>query len=41
VIVLDASAVRPERFAPPFRALSVAELAVLAIRIVGRKAASS
>lgn len=39
VIVLDASAVRPERFADRFRTLPIDELRVLAIRIVGRKAA--
>ena len=39
VIVLDASAVKPERFAAPFRNLPVEELAVLAIRVVGRKSA--
>jgi SAM-dependent methyltransferase len=39
VIVLDASAVKPERFAAPFRNLPVEELSVLAIRVVGRKAA--
>lgn len=39
VIVLDASAVRRERFAAPFRSLPVEELAVLTIRVVGRKAA--
>jgi SAM-dependent methyltransferase len=38
VILLDASAVRPERFAAPFRNLPVEELSVLAIRVVGRKA---
>jgi SAM-dependent methyltransferase len=38
VIVLDASAVKPERFAAPFRNLRVEELSVLAIRLVGRKA---
>lgn len=40
VIVLDASGVRPERFAHPFRALSIDELAVLTIGVVGRKASS-
>jgi SAM-dependent methyltransferase len=39
VIVLDASAVKPERFAAPFRNLPVEELSVLTIRVVGRKAA--
>jgi SAM-dependent methyltransferase len=39
VIVLDASAVKPERFAAPFRFLPVEELSVLTIRLVGRKAA--
>jgi SAM-dependent methyltransferase len=39
VIVLDASAVRPERFADRFRALPIEELTVLTIRVVGRKAA--
>jgi SAM-dependent methyltransferase len=39
VIVLDASAVKPERFAAPFRSLTVEELSILAIRVVGRKAA--
>jgi SAM-dependent methyltransferase len=39
VIVLDASAVKPERFAAPFRNLPVEELSVLTIRLVGRKAA--
>jgi SAM-dependent methyltransferase len=37
VIVLDAVAVRPERFADRFRTLPVEELAVLAIRVVARK----
>ena len=39
VIVLDASKVQPERFTAPFRNLPVEELSVLAIRVVGRKAA--
>jgi len=39
VIVLDASAVKPERFAAPFRKLPIEELTVLAIRVVARKAA--
>lgn len=39
VIVLDASAVRPERFTAAFRNLPVEELSVLTIRLVGRKAA--
>jgi SAM-dependent methyltransferase len=38
VIVLDASAVRPERFADRFRTLPIDELTVLTIRVVGRKA---
>ncbi len=38
VIVLDASAVRPERFADPFRTLPIDELTILTIRVVGRKA---
>lgn len=39
VIVLDVSAVRPERLLNRFRALSLEELTVLTIRVVGRKAA--
>jgi SAM-dependent methyltransferase len=39
VIVLDVSAVRPERFLDRFRALPLEELTILTIRVVGRKAA--
>ncbi|HQR44455.1 MAG TPA: methyltransferase domain-containing protein [Thermoanaerobaculia bacterium] len=37
VIVLDASLVKPKRFAPPFRDLPDGELAVLAIRVAARR----
>ena len=39
VIVLDVSAVRPERLLNRFQALPMEELTVLTIRVVGRKAA--
>jgi SAM-dependent methyltransferase len=39
-IELDDAAVRPERFAEPFRSLAVEELKILAIRLVARKPAS-